>query len=86
MYQELPFGDIATLYVTDADDIVGDVDPFYAHLKVSYDEEGNVKFGRAICNNIPCDMCIIQDTCKSGQHTTHAIADYARNEMPELFI
>lgn len=97
-FVESQIGDF-TLYITDQESADKCTDPFNYTLLVSIPTQEEIeetkaedkpvqyiKYKRTLCNNIPCQMCQLQQTCKNGEHKTKAIVEYVIENMPELQI
>ena len=39
-----------------------------------------------MCNDIPCSMCELSDTCKNGAHRNDTISAYIKENCPEIYI
>lgn len=39
-----------------------------------------------MCNDIPCPMCELSDTCKNGAHRNDVISAYIKDNCPEIYI
>ena len=59
-------------------------EPFSYVIKI-VEKEKSYTF-EAICNDIPCSLCIIQNTCKNGKYKTKALKTYFDEKFPEYFI
>ena len=66
--------------ITKFDDF--DIDPFCYQLKLNTEDHT----GYALCENIPCQSCILSETCKSGENATRSIIDFIKESNPELLI
>jgi hypothetical protein len=93
MFIESQIGDF-TLYLTDPENSDRCEDPFNYTIEVSEIEpdpdsdeyQSPLKYGRSFCNNIPCQMCQLNEACKEGKHRHATLVDFIEHEMPELLI
>jgi hypothetical protein len=92
-FAESQIGDF-TLYLTDKENSDRCTDPFNYTIDISFNEpdpdsdepQEYIKYGRSLCNNIPCQMCQLQPDCKDGKHRHQTLVKHIETEMPELLI
>lgn len=70
--------------VETADSAESEATPFSYSVVIKTTEDKRAII--CMCNDIPCSMCELSDTCKNGAHRNDAISAYIKENCPEIYI
>lgn len=84
---QLQLGDypfFVTETTADSDPIESEAEPFSYSAIIRTDEDS--RWVIAMCNDIPCDDCLLASDCHNGKDRNKALSAYIKEHCPELLI